>query len=42
MGLQVCRNAEELSTAFSIVKSRGETLFKNSGLFLEKYVDNAR
>lgn len=34
MGLQVCHNAEEISVAFKKVKSRGETLFKNSGYFL--------
>jgi urea carboxylase len=42
MGLQVCHNAEEISAAFKKVKSRGETLFSNSGVFLEKYYSESR
>ncbi|KAI9745921.1 MAG: hypothetical protein M1818_000602 [Claussenomyces sp. TS43310] len=37
MGLQVCQDVEEVVAAFDKVKSRGETLFGNSGIFLEKY-----
>jgi urea carboxylase len=42
MGLVVCHSPNELSVAIDAVKSRGQTLFKDGGLFLEKYVSNAR
>ncbi|KAG0648468.1 Urea amidolyase [Hyphodiscus hymeniophilus] len=42
MGLQVCHNEEEIATAFNKVKSRGETLFNNAGVFLEKYYPQSR
>ncbi|TVY80340.1 putative urea carboxylase [Lachnellula suecica] len=42
MGLQVCETAEEISEAFKKVKSRGETLFYNAGVFLEKYYPQSR
>ncbi|TAQ89761.1 hypothetical protein B7494_g1936 [Chlorociboria aeruginascens] len=42
MGLQVCQNDEEISAAFKKVKSRGETLFNNAGVFLEKYYLQSR
>lgn len=42
MGLQVCHNEEELCPAFRKVKSRGDTLFNNSGVFLEKYYPESR
>ena len=37
MGLLTCQNADEVKEAFISVKSRGETLFKNSGVFIEHY-----
>ena len=37
MGLQICNNAQEVKEAFTTVKSRGETLFKNAGMFMERY-----
>lgn len=37
MGLQTCDDESELQKAFETVQSRGETLFKNAGVFLEKY-----
>lgn len=37
MGLQACGDEEELRRAFETVQSRGEALFKNAGVFLEKY-----
>lgn len=37
MGLMICHNPEELRKSFVQVKSRGEILFKNSGVFLERY-----
>ncbi|XWW94517.1 hypothetical protein V2A60_002460 [Cordyceps javanica] len=42
MGLQVCHTEHEVNDAFAVVKSRGSTLFKNSGVFLEKYFPNSR
>ncbi|EXJ77075.1 hypothetical protein A1O3_10233 [Capronia epimyces CBS 606.96] len=42
MGLQVCHRPEELEAAVEMVRSRGQTLFKNSGMFLEKYIPNSR
>lgn len=42
MGLQVCLNEDEISAAFQKVKSRGGTLFNNSGVFLEKYYPQSR
>ena len=35
MGLATCQNIDEVKAAFSMVKSRGETLFKNAGMFME-------
>ncbi|KAK8057776.1 hypothetical protein PG996_011713 [Apiospora saccharicola] len=37
MGLQICESESELRSAFETVQSRGETLFHDSGVFLEKY-----
>ncbi|KUI61832.1 Putative urea carboxylase [Cytospora mali] len=37
MGLQTCGDEVELQKAYETVQSRGETLFKNAGVFLEKY-----
>lgn len=37
MGLVTCRDTDEVKKGFSMVKSRGETLFKNSGVFIERY-----
>lgn len=42
MGLQVCKNAEELHAAVSTVKSRGNALFNNAGFFIEKFVESGR
>ena len=42
MGLQICQNAEEVRSKFVSVKSRGEQLFKNAGVFLEKYYPKSR
>lgn len=41
MGLLTCQNVEEVKHSFATVKSRGETLFKNSGVFIEKYYPNS-
>ncbi|MCJ1357248.1 MAG: hypothetical protein MMC33_007244 [Icmadophila ericetorum] len=40
MGLLACQNVEELKDSFATVKSRGETLFENAGVFIEKYYPN--
>ena len=37
MGLATCQNVQEVKEAFETVKSRGENLFKNAGLFMEKF-----
>jgi urea carboxylase len=42
MGLQICQSADEVRTTFASVQSRGETLFKNAGVFLEKYYPKSR
>ncbi|TWU74284.1 hypothetical protein ED733_005204 [Metarhizium rileyi] len=41
MGLQVCHSEHEAQEAFSMVESRASTLFKNGGLFLEKYYERS-
>ncbi|KAK6202266.1 allophanate hydrolase subunit 2-domain-containing protein [Scheffersomyces amazonensis] len=42
MGLKVCYGPDELKSSLTEVISRGETLFKHSGVFLEKYILNGR
>lgn len=42
MGLQVCRDLNALRTGFAQVKSRGNSLFQNSSMFLEIYVESGR
>lgn len=37
MGLVTCNTADEVKKGFNMVKSRGETLFKNDGVFIERY-----
>lgn len=37
MGLQACSDEDALRKAFDTVQSRGQALFKNAGVFLEKY-----
>ena len=37
MGLAIAHNTDDVKTSFSMVKSRGENLFKNSGMFIERY-----
>ena len=37
MGLAISQNANEVKQSFTTVKSRGENLFKNAGIFIEKY-----
>lgn len=42
MGLKVCRSENELQDAYEEVMSRGSTLFKNSGIYLEKFIEAGR
>ncbi|CAM3970395.1 urea carboxylase [Bordetella muralis] len=42
IGLSRCANADELATAYSAVQHQGQTFFRDSGAFLERYVDQAR
>ena len=42
MGLQICYSEQEVEKAFAMVESRAGTLFKNSGVFLEKYYPSSR
>jgi biotin carboxylase len=37
MGLQVCYNADEVASSYAKVRGRGQSLFKNEGVFLEKF-----
>ncbi|KAI7161815.1 3-methylcrotonyl-CoA carboxylase subunit alpha [Hortaea werneckii] len=39
MGLVVCHGPQDVRQGFKTVRSRGETLFKNAGLFIERYID---
>lgn len=42
MGLATCKNVEEVKESFETVKSRGENLFKNAGIFIEKFYPESR
>ncbi|KAL2881090.1 hypothetical protein SGCOL_003380 [Colletotrichum sp. CLE4] len=42
MGLQVCHDDDDIPKAFATVESRAGALFKNSGVFLEKYYPRSR
>lgn len=37
MGLATCNTIDEVKASFATVKSRGETLFKNAGIFMERF-----
>ncbi|CAL5871789.1 uncharacterized protein PFLUO_LOCUS6042 [Penicillium psychrofluorescens] len=37
MGLLTCHSAQEVRQSFATVRSRGEALFKNAGIFIERY-----
>lgn len=41
MGLAICQRSEDIKGLFATVKSRGENLFKNAGIFIEKYYPNS-
>ncbi|KAL2430182.1 Urea amidolyase [Exophiala dermatitidis] len=42
MGLQACYTEEEVKQSFAKIESRGSALFKNSGVFLERYFPSSR
>ncbi len=42
IGLTRCNNETELVQAFETVKRLGQNFFSDSGVFLERYIDNAR
>ncbi|KAJ9104963.1 hypothetical protein QFC19_003760 [Naganishia cerealis] len=42
MGLQICYSASEIRSAFQSVLDRGSSLFKNSSMFMEKYIAKSR
>lgn len=42
MGLQICESASEIRSAFQSVLDRGSSLFKNSSMFMEKYIAKSR
>ena len=42
MGLVTCHKADEVRNGFQTATSRGQALFQNSGVFLEKYFPSAR
>ncbi|KAJ6161525.1 hypothetical protein N7485_009755 [Penicillium canescens] len=37
MGLMICKSVDEVRESLIQVRSRGETLFKNAGVFMERY-----
>ncbi|NRR31101.1 urea carboxylase [Oxalobacteraceae bacterium] len=42
IGMRLCQDADELAAAYASVKHLSENNFKNSGIYLEKFVSNAR
>ncbi|KAL9083145.1 MAG: hypothetical protein Q9159_005963 [Coniocarpon cinnabarinum] len=42
LGLVACNNADEVRKGFETATSRGKTLFKHSGVFIEKYYPRSR
>ncbi|KAK7524757.1 allophanate hydrolase subunit 2-domain-containing protein [Phyllosticta citriasiana] len=42
MGLLTCADEDEVRAGFAIVRSRGETLFKEGGVFLERFYAESR
>jgi urea carboxylase len=42
IGMRVCRDADELCAAYHSVAAQAEHSFASAGLFVERYVDNAR
>jgi urea carboxylase len=42
IGMRLCQDADELQAAYASVKHLSENNFKNGGIYLEKFVRNAR
>ncbi|MEC5217072.1 urea carboxylase [Actimicrobium sp. GrIS 1.19] len=42
IGMQMCRNADELNAAFDSVKRLAQLNFSDAGVFLERYITDAR
>ncbi|TFY78522.1 hypothetical protein EWM64_g5490 [Hericium alpestre] len=42
MGLVVCGGVDELNQKFKVIQTQAQVLFKNDGLFLERYVPASR
>jgi len=42
IGMRVCRDADELTAQFEVVKRLGQNNFSDAGVFLEKYIERAR
>jgi len=42
IGLTRCNNAQDLSEAYARVQRLGEQFFRDGGVFIERFVDNAR
>lgn len=42
MGLLTCHSEEDVRKSFATVRSRGEALFKNAGVFIERYYPSSR
>jgi acetyl-CoA carboxylase biotin carboxylase subunit len=40
IGMQICRNDEEISKAFQSAKGRARAYFGNDDMFIEKYIEN--
>ncbi|MGE0104971.1 MAG: acetyl-CoA carboxylase biotin carboxylase subunit [Blastocatellales bacterium] len=41
-GMRIARNSDELINAYQTARSEAEAAFKNSGVYIEKYIDNPR
>ncbi len=41
-GMRIARNSEELRSAYHTARSEAEAAFKNSGVYLERYIENPR
>jgi biotin carboxylase len=42
MGLEVCYAVTDIKAAFAKVKGRGDSLFGNTGVFMERYYPSSR
>lgn len=42
IGMQMCRNSQDLASAFDSVKRLAQANFSDAGVFIERYISNAR